>query len=105
MSPYGKREKGCAFAAKTTKYFWIRTVLLIFVVTVAAGVLWQYQSYRTLQAEYADLEQQVADEKQKQLDLQAQKEYYNSDSYIEQIAREKLGLVKSNEIVYINRDQ
>lgn len=100
-----KEKKVVPLQPKQQNTFWIHTVLLIFVVTVAAGVLWQYQSYRTLQAEYADLEQQVADEKQKQLDLQAQKEYYNSDSYIEQIAREKLGLVKSNEIVYINRDQ
>ena len=51
------------------------------------------------------MEQQIADEQQKTLDFQAKKDYYNSDSYIEQIAREKLGLVKSNEILYINREQ
>ena len=84
---------------------WIHLFLVAFGVFVVAGVYWQYREYRQLKVVLADVEQQIADEQQKTLDFQAKKDYYNSDSYIEQIAREKLGLVKSNEILYINREQ
>ncbi len=79
--------------------------LAIFALVIASGIFWQYQSYRALTAEYELLEQQIAQEKSKLHDFQSQKEYYHSDAYIEKIAREKLGLVKSNEIVYINRNE
>lgn len=83
----------------------IRLFLFVFVMVVGAGVYLQMQEYRALQQEAAQLEQQIAQEQEKALDFEAKKEYYNSDSYIEQIAREQLGLVKSNEILYINREE
>ncbi|MBM6951514.1 septum formation initiator family protein [Anaerotignum lactatifermentans] len=83
----------------------IRAFLVVFVGAVGVGMYWQMQEYRALQREAAELEQQIAQEQERALDFEAQKEYYNSDSYIEQIAREKLGLVKSNEILYINRGE
>lgn len=97
MEKRAKKKKSCGL--------WIHLFLVAFCVFVVAGVYWQYREYRQLKVELADVEQQIADEQQKTLDFQAKKDYYNSDSYIEQIAREKLGLVKSNEILYINREQ
>ena len=41
-------------------------------------------------------------EKEKQLELQSRQSYYESDEYIEKVAREQLGLVKSGELVFIN---
>ena len=82
----GKRAR-----KKKSGGLWIHLFLVAFCVFVVAGVYWQYREYRQLKVELAD--------------VQAKKDYYNSDSYIEQIAREKLGLVKSNEILYINREQ
>lgn len=79
--------------------------LAIFGVVIATGMFWQYQNYLELTAEYEQLDKQIAQEQSKQHDFQSQKEYYHSDAYIEKIAREKLGLVKSNEIVYINRGE
>lgn len=97
MEKRDRKKKSCGL--------WIHLFLVAFCVFVVAGVYWQYREYRQLKVELADVEQQIADEQQKTLDFQAKKDYYNSDSYIEQIAREKLGLVKSNEILYINREQ
>lgn len=90
---------------KRVDRLFIRAFLVVFVGAVGVGMYWQMQEYRALQKEAAELEQQIAQEQEKALDFEAQKEYYNSDSYIEQIAREQLGLVKSNEILYINRGQ
>lgn len=90
---------------KKVDRLFIRAFLVVFIGAVGVGMYWQMQEYRTLQNEAAELEQQIAQEQEKALDFEAQKEYYNSDSYIEQIAREQLGLVKSNEILYINRGE
>ena len=55
--------------------------------------------------ETASVAAQVKEEKEKQQEFEARREYYTSDAYIEQIAREQLGMVKSNEILYINRGE
>lgn len=90
---------------KKSNRIWVRIFLIVFAIAIVSDVVWQYQRYEVLRVELAEINQQIADEKKKATDFAARKEYYNSDAYIEQIAREKLGLVKSNEILYINRAQ
>ena len=48
----------------------------------------------------ASLEQQIASEEERTDEIDAMKEYMQSDEYIEKIAREKIGLVKDNEIIF-----
>ncbi len=83
----------------------MKLALFGFFVIVGFGVGEQYLEYRQLCAQYDSLQVQIAQEQEKSLEYENKKEYYNSDSYIEQVAREKLGLVKSNEILYINRNE
>ncbi len=90
---------------KRLNKIWVRIFLVVFAITVMSDVIWQYKRYEVLQAQLAEINEQIAEENKKANDFAARKEYYNSDAYIEQIAREKLGLVKSNEILYINRAQ
>lgn len=52
-----------------------------------------------------DVASQIQLEQDKKLELEERKKYYNSDGYIEQIAKEQLGMIKPNEILYINRGQ
>ena len=33
------------------------------------------------------------------------KEYYNSDAYVEKVARQQLGLVVPNEVLYVNNSK
>lgn len=88
---------------KKSNRIWVRIFLVVFAIAIISDVIWQYKRYEVLQAELAEINAQIAEENKKANDFAARKEYYNSDAYIEQIAREKLGLVKSNEILYINR--
>ena len=48
----------------------------------------------------ATLEKSIDSEKERTKDIEAQKEYMKTDEYLEEAAREKLGLVKDNEIVF-----
>lgn len=46
------------------------------------------------------LDSQIEEEKQRTDDITALKEYMQTDEYIEKTAREKLGMVKDNEILF-----
>ena len=99
----GQRKKN----KKTKKIsgLFLRAFVLVFVVAVAVGIGRQAARYQEVKDETASVAAQVKEEKEKQQEFEARREYYTSDAYIEQIAREQLGMVKSNEILYINRGE
>ena len=47
-----------------------------------------------------NLQQQIDDEEENQKAIEEQAEYQNTDAYIEDLAREKLGLVHEDEIIF-----
>ncbi|MDO5336875.1 MAG: septum formation initiator family protein [Eubacteriales bacterium] len=46
------------------------------------------------------LEAQIEEEKARTIEIRETEEYMKTDEYIESVAREKLGLVKENEIIF-----
>ena len=50
-------------------------------------------------AKAAALQQSIEDEQERTKEIDEQKEYMQTDEYIEKTAREKLGMVKDNEIL------
>ena len=91
--------------SKKISGLFLRVFVLVFVVAVAVGIGRQAARYQEVKGETASVAAQVKEEKEKQQEFEARREYYTSDAYIEQIAREQLGMVKSNEILYINRGE
>lgn len=91
--------------SKKISGLFLRVFVLVFVVAAAVGIGRQAARYREVKDETASVAAQVKEEKEKQQEFEARREYYTSDAYIEQIAREQLGMVKSNEILYINRGE
>ena len=83
----------------------VRLFLLVFVCAVFVGVGKQAVRYQEVKEELAAVTAEIKEEENKQLDFETRKEYYTSDTYIEQVAREQLGMVKPNEIIYINRSE
>lgn len=49
-----------------------------------------------------DLTAQIAEQEQKLKTLEELKDKVDTDEYIEKVAREKLGLIKENEIIFID---
>jgi len=78
------------------------TFMVFFVLVVAVSVYNQGTTLYALKKEQAAISRQIEAEKEKQLALQSRQSYYESDEYIEKVAREQLGLVKSGELVFIN---
>ena len=87
---------------KKTSKLYKKILILAFIIYFVYTLIMQQKtlnSYATEQDKYnEDIE--VAEEEQNE--LQEMKDNINSDEYIEQIAREKLGMYYPNERVYID---
>ena len=67
---------------------------------VVVNIAIQLNTYVALKAQKEDLESQIEEENRKKEEYNNQMEYYSTDEYIEKIAREQLGLVMPDEIVF-----
>lgn len=62
------------------------------------------KSYNKLALEAKKITNEIKKEKAKKVKLRKQKNVYNNDGYVEKIARQKLGMIKSDEIVFYIED-
>ncbi len=83
----------------------LRVFMALFICTVVVGVGNQVNRYQELLEEKAALQNEIDAEQERKIDFEKRQDYYNSDVYIEQMARDYLGMVKPNEILYINRSE
>lgn len=75
-------------------------LIFYFVVTL----IQQQENISMIRAEMSALEHKVAKEKEKQEELLEQKSQVNTDAFIESLAREKLGMVKEGERLFVDTD-
>lgn len=89
-----------------TKLNMILTIaaMLVLAVIVAVKSHQLSQQLDTYTAQKDELQQQIDDEKDRADEIEEYRKYTQTDAYIEKEAREKLGLVKKNEIVFKNED-
>ncbi len=83
-----------------------RTIILFFMVVffiaISVGIGSQLSVYGKYKQEAEQILEQIQQEQEKNAEYLREKEYYNSDEYIEKVARQQLGLVMPNEILYVN---
>lgn len=73
-------------------------VMLLVVVSVNSVLLKQKQdTYREREVELSEL---IAAEEQRTTELEELRRYTQTQAYVEEVAKEKLGLVKEGEIVF-----
>lgn len=73
------------------------TVLLVVLLVQSQELSVQNQKY---EAQKEELSQQIQDEEMRAGEIANLKEYVNSTEYIEKVARDKLGLVYEDEILF-----
>lgn len=77
------------------------SLLLIFISAVFVFVNYvQYLRYKNLDEHAKQILDEVNKEDDRQKQLNEQIKSYDNDQYIEKVAREKLGMVKSDEIIF-----
>lgn len=100
-----KRRKKVKIKTRKPESLFLRVFLVAFLLAVSIGVIRQWTAYEEVREQQALILADISKEEERRLEYENQKEYYNSDSYIEQIARDQLGMIKPNEVLYINRGQ
>jgi len=79
--------------------------LVIWLVLIGLGgafFITQITRYNELSATLSQTNANLERERSINQDLYIQREFFDSDAYIERIARERLGMVRPNEIVFRN---
>ena len=79
-----------------------KILVLIFIIYFVYTIIAQQKTLNTYAQEKDKCNEDIEVAQEKQEELQEMKENINSDEYIEQIAREKLGMYYPNERVYID---
>ncbi len=77
--------------------------MAVFMAAVGIRVYGQVGELKDLRVAEEKILKDIEKEKEKAVDLQAERDYYTSDAYIESIARQQLGLIMADEKVFINR--
>ncbi|MCL2356420.1 MAG: septum formation initiator family protein [Defluviitaleaceae bacterium] len=77
--------------------FWATILILLFALFIT-----QMENYNELRAEYTRLNAEIERERAENLRLTEHIDSLDSDAYVERFARDVLGMVRPNEIVFRN---
>lgn len=83
-----------------TGLFLVMTVVLLFCGTLGLHSISLRADCQSLEEQKQELENKKADLKKEKESIQEQQAYMQTDEYVEQVAREKFGLVYDNEIIF-----
>lgn len=100
MAKSGKKSKEKRIGYNHLGMLGIVLVVLMLLVVLMVKSRSLESTLAVYNARAATLEQEIENEKTRTQDIDEMKEYMLTDEFTEQIAREKLGLVKDNEIVF-----
>ena len=99
-----KRSKKRRNHQKIANNYLGMAAIAIVVLILLVGLTMQSNNLKARIAVYdakaAALKQFIEDEQDRTKEIDEQKEYMQTDEYIAEVARDKLGLVKGNEIVF-----
>ncbi len=77
-------------------------IILLMAIYIIYTLAAQYITIRKARAEETRIQAQIEEVKEENQRLKEELEKMQSDEYIEKIARERLGLIKSGEILFID---
>ncbi len=78
----------------------VSSVILLLVIVVSVNGMTLRAKEQEYQAQEEELEKQIEEEKARTSEIDDLEEYVGTDEYIEEVAKDKLGLVKENEIIF-----
>lgn len=78
----------------------ISCMVLVLTLIMSVQIVRLYHKDQDYQKQQQELQAQLDEEKQRAEDLEARQEYVGTDQYVEDVARQKLGMVYPDEIVF-----
>lgn len=95
----GRRKRRSARQFKRTVVL-VSTVLLLMTGMMAFRSMTLQAKNNEYKSQEAELNQEIEKEKERSSEVKEYQEYVQSDEYVKDVAREKLGLVDPDEIVF-----
>ena len=99
-----KKSKRKKSKKRITNNYLGMAVISVVVLLLLGGLAMKSHSLRNridyYDAQAAELKQQISVEKERTKEIDKRKEYMQTDEYAAEVARDRLGLVKDNEIVF-----
>jgi cell division protein DivIC len=83
-----------------TGLYAVMLVVGIFLTTLVVQGISLHNNCQKLATEQSELEEKKKSLEQEKKEIEEQEEYSKTDEYVEEIAREKFGLVYDNEIIF-----
>ncbi len=101
----GNKQKGRRYRQRRLRthkrsVFLICAVILLLAAAVSAKGMALRGKEKDFQAQEAELQEQIDEEKARTEQIEAMENYIGTDEYVEEVAREKLGLVWEDEILF-----
>lgn len=87
---------------KTKKGWWLTPLMAIVLIYAAFTFTSQSNDIYVLNLEIKQLEQKIAREEEEKQRMMKERDEISSDESVEKIAREKLGMVKDGERVFVD---
>lgn len=78
----------------------ISCVVVLLAVVLSIGSISMNEKNRNYKAQEAELQEQIAAEIARQEEISELEAYVGTDEYVEDVAKEKLGLINPNEIIF-----
>lgn len=78
----------------------ICAVIIMLVVVVSVNGMTLRAKEKAYQAQVVELEKQIKEEEARAKEIDDLEKYVGTDEYVEEVAKEKLGLVHKNEIIF-----
>ena len=78
----------------------ISGVVVLLAVVLSIGSISMQEKNRAYKAQEAELQDQIAAEIAREEAISELEEYVGTDEYVEDVAKEKLGLINPNEIIF-----
>ena len=78
----------------------ISCVVLLLMMILGVGSISLHAKNRNYKAQEAQLQEQIAEEMARAEEIEELEAYVGSDKYVEDVAKEKLGLINPNEIIF-----
>ena len=103
----GSGRRKPAFQRKThnrASMILITVVVIVMTIIVGYSVHEMRAELREKDEKIESLNEQIADEERRKEEIENYKEYVETDEFVEDTAREKLGLVYEDEIVFIKEE-
>ncbi len=97
-----KNQKNKNVSSKLNKFYFITMIFII--LSFSTYLFYKYDTLLAYNNKINELNKKIDLANEENEELKYQTEYKNSEEYIEKLARDKLGMVKNNEIIFYDNN-